>query len=122
MHRRLSRDGGRNENTAVLARGDARRRIDDTCQDNGGGQGCRAIGELCTSLARRPRISLSRWRKRLAQLAAIDDCRVARKSRPDRLLDLYLYQLAPLASLCPDMVREIQKPRTGGDWRPFAGI
>ena len=43
----------------------------------------------------------------VAQFAAIDGRRPAGKSRPHRLLDLFLHQLATHTSLCPRVGREI---------------
>ena len=59
---------------------------------------------------------------RVAQLAAVDGSRPARKSRPHRLLDLHLHQLASPASLCPRLGREIQGSRIGGDRRARARV
>ena len=65
-------------------------------------------------------LPFARQRDRMAQFAAIDGGRPARKSRPHRLLDLYLHQLAPLTALCPRVGREIQGARIGGDRRAHA--
>ena len=50
----------------------------------------------------------------MAQLAATDGGRPGRESRPRRLLDLYLHQLATPASLSPCLGDEVLRPRTGG--------
>ena len=73
-------------------------------------------------LARRRRVAFSGRRDRVAQFAAVDGERPARKSRPDRRLDLYLHQLAAHASLCPRVGREIQESGAGGDRRALARV
>jgi len=46
--------------------------------------------------------------ERVLQLADFDDSESARQNRSHRLLSLYLYQLASLASLCPRPGCEMQ--------------
>ena len=46
--------------------------------------------------------------RRVAQFTATDAGGPARKSRPDRLLDLHLHQLAALAAVCSRVGREIK--------------
>ena len=67
---------------------------------------------ICHPLAARP----------LAQFAAVEGGRPAREGRPRRLLDLYLYQLAAHAALCPCVGREVQGSGSGGDRRALAGV
>ena len=75
-----------------------------------------------STTARRRRVAFSRRRDRVAQFAAVDDGRPARKGRPDRLLDLYLHQLAAHPALCPRMGREIQESGSGRDRRAHARV
>src|SRR5690349_15818834 len=84
------------ENRSARVHRDARRRASGADWYAGGGQRRAPAGKLAGPLARRERFSVARWRNRLAQLATANACRTARKGRPDRLLDLYLHQLAPL--------------------------
>jgi pimeloyl-ACP methyl ester carboxylesterase len=65
--------------------------------------------------ARRGRAAVFRRRGRLAELTAADAGWPAREGGPGRLLDLHLHQLAPPASVCPGVGREILRRRTGGD-------
>ena len=74
------------------------------------------------SITHRRRVAVSRRRDRVAQFAAVDAGRPARKGRPHRLLDLHLHQLAAHTSLCPRLGREVQGSGIGGDRRALAGV
>jgi len=73
--------------------------------------GARRAAHVFDPAARRGQAAFPRRCDRIAQFAAADSRRPAREGRSGQLLDLHLHQLAPPASLCPRLGREILRPR-----------
>jgi hypothetical protein len=59
---------------------------------------------------------------RLDQFQTFDREAAQRQGRPRRFLDLFVYQLLALRTLCSCMGGQVQGQRSGGDWSSHAGV
>jgi hypothetical protein len=78
-------------------------------------------GETVQSIQRQ-RPGFARRGDRMAQFTAADSGGPTRQSRPRRLLDVHLHQLAPHSAVHPRVGRGVQRTRAGRHRRAHTGI